>query len=76
LKRREDAIPKTAHIFEVGKKVQILVANFVVERAVDILAVDRGECRGEVCEVKEIIFGYWGVLRVARNVWECVRRGC
>src|SRR5262245_52397479 len=30
-RRRLDAFPETTHVFEVGKQLQILVANFVVE---------------------------------------------
>ena len=45
LNRRLGAIPESARIFEVSKKLQVLVANFAVERAIEIVAVDSGECR-------------------------------
>ena len=80
MKLRLRAIPESAHIFEVGKKLQVLVANFAVERAIEIFAVDRGECRSSVCEVKALLFprktSKGHILRVVRYVLVCVRRGC
>jgi hypothetical protein len=32
--RRRSAVPESAHVFEICEKLQILVANFAVERAV------------------------------------------
>ena len=52
---RQGAIPESAHIFEVSKELQILIAKFAIERAIEIFAIDRGECRGSVREVKGII---------------------
>ena len=80
MKLRQNAIPESADILEVGKKLQVLVANFAIERAIKIFAVDRGECWGSVREVKEPLFPRKTkkrhILRVARYIWECVRRGC
>src|SRR6476620_9727185 len=73
LKLRQGAIPESAYIFEVSKKLQVLSANFAVERAIEIFAVDRGECRGSVREVKALLFPRKTikglVLRVARYIW-------
>src|SRR5437764_8604656 len=46
LTRRHGGIPESAHILEVSKKLQVLVVNFAVERAIEICAVDRGKRRG------------------------------
>src|SRR5206468_2949384 len=80
LKLRQGAIPESARIFEVGKKLQVLVVNFAVERAIEIFAVDRGECRGSAGEVKALLFPRKlkkvQILRIVCYIWECVRRGC
>ena len=64
--------------FEVGKELQILVANFAVERAVEILTVHRGHSRCESGEVKSLLrprqTGERQVLRVVRYIWKGVRR--
>src|SRR6266576_1200119 len=43
--RRLRAVPERAHVLEVSKELQILVANFVVERAVEVFTVHWGHCR-------------------------------
>ena len=53
--RRQGAVPETAHVFEVGKELQVLVQKFVVERAVEIFTVHWGHCRCESGEVKELL---------------------
>ncbi len=79
--RRQGAVPETAHVFEVSKKLQVLIANFAVERAVEVFTIHWGHCRCESVEVKELVASrgrlesgaYCGSLRY---VWKCVRRGC
>src|SRR6266550_2786640 len=75
------AIPESAHIFEVSKKLQVLVANFAVERAIEIFAVDRAHCRRESGVVKTPLLlprksVERHVLGVGPHIWKRVRRGC
>src|SRR5438132_8446497 len=68
--RRQGAVEETAHVFEITKKLQVLAANFGVERAVEVFTVHRGHCRCESVEVKEPFVqrktGERHVLRVVR----------
>jgi hypothetical protein len=49
--RRHGGVPESARIFEVSKKLQVLVANFAIERAIEIFTIDRGDCWSELREV-------------------------
>ena len=77
--RRLCAVPERAHVLEVSKELQILVANFVVERAVEVFTIHWGHCRCESEEVKELLrprkTGERHVLRVVRCIWKCMPRG-
>ena len=79
MERRQGAVPETAHVLEVGKELQILIAYFVVERAVEVFTVDWGHCRCESGVVKELLrsrkTGERHVLRVVRYIWKCMPRG-
>src|SRR5437899_10270776 len=77
--RRQSAVPETPHIFEITKKLQVLVQNFAVERAIEVFTVHRGHCRCESGEVKRLLrprkTGERHILRIVRYMWECVPRG-
>src|SRR5262249_49482580 len=51
--RHKATVPEGAHVLEVGKKLQILIANFAFERRVKVFAVHGWHCWCEFCEVKE-----------------------
>src|SRR5262245_5620264 len=51
-RRHKSAIPERAHVFEISKKLQILAADFSVERAVEVFTVNRGHCWRESGVVK------------------------
>ena len=78
-RRRQGAVPETAHVLEVGKELQILVANFVVERAVEVFTVHCGHSRCESGVVKDLLrprqTGERHVLRVVGYIWKCMWRG-
>src|SRR6266513_1685012 len=42
---RHGAIPETAHVFEITKKLQVLLTKLGIERAVEVFTIHRGHCR-------------------------------
>ena len=72
----QGAVKETAHVFEVTKKLQVLLANFGLERAVEVFTVHRGHCRCESGEVKKLLPPRQTkprhILRVVLYVWERV----
>ena len=79
MERRQGAVPEPAHVLKVGKELQIFVANFVVERAVEVFTVHWGHCRCKSVIVKELLrprqTGEWHVLRVVGYIGKCMSRG-
>src|SRR2546423_4347717 len=76
--RRPGAVPETAHVFEITKKLQVLLINFAVERPIEVFTVHRGNCRCESGEVKKLFAPRQTklrhILRIALYIWKGVRR--
>jgi hypothetical protein len=53
--RRQGAVPETAHVLEITKKLQVLAANFSVERAVEVFTIHRGHCWRESVNVERLL---------------------
>src|SRR5215813_10436814 len=75
---RPRAVPEPAHVLEITKKLQVLVANFVVQRAVEIFTIDWGHRWCESVDVEELLrprqTGERHVLWIAFHIWKGVRR--
>src|SRR4029077_18588610 len=78
--RSQGAVPEPVHVFEITKKLQVLIQNLAVERAVKVFTIHWDHCRCESVEVKESLVPRQTrertILRVVLYVRKRVRRRC